>query len=86
MYLRWPTFESRDREESQHRFGNIIEVKTILLPRSVLHGRFIDITVVELQISTSGKESGSCITSAKYASSPIARESVLLSLLRLIHL
>lgn len=56
MYLRWPTFESRDREEGQHRFGNIIEVKTILLPMSVRHVRFIDISVFILQISTPAKE------------------------------
>jgi len=56
MYLRWPTFESRDREESQHRFGNVIEVKTLLLPKPVPHNRLIHITVVIFQISTPEKK------------------------------
>jgi len=56
MYLRWPTFESRDREESQHRLGNVIEVKTLLLPKPFPHNGLIYITVFVFQISTPGKK------------------------------
>lgn len=56
MYLRWPTFESWDREEGQHRFGDIIKVKTLLLPLSLFHDRSINVTVIEFQISTPKKE------------------------------
>lgn len=32
VYLRWPTFKSRDRKESKHRLGDVIEMKAMLRP------------------------------------------------------
>lgn len=57
IYLRWPTFESRDRKKSQHRLGNVIEMKTLLLPVSLFYDRPVNITVFKFQISTPGKDS-----------------------------
>jgi len=56
MYLRWPTFKSWDREEGQHRLGDIVKVKTLLKPLSLFHYRSINVTVIEFQISTPKKE------------------------------
>lgn len=56
MYLRWPTFESRDCEEGQHRFSDIIEMKSPLKPLSLFHDRSIDVTVFKFQVRAPGKE------------------------------
>lgn len=93
MYLRWPTFESRDRKEGQHRLGDVIKVKTLLKPLSLFNDRSIDITVVEFQISAPRKESAlhSFSESGLHLNFSILRECVLkillqfFSLLRLIY-